>query len=147
MSLVYSLPNRKLLPLKPNGVGSLCRLVLWSGLVGEPAVKKRRDGSMVQNNERIKMLTVKPILTRKGQKKNTSTPTQKQRETRKGDLLPRHKTKSTNWSICRMGLNFVVFYEWQQGSNVTLFLTKAIRRGANGEKIQEAYVANEAAGV
>lgn len=75
MSLVYSLPNRKLLPLKPNGVGSLCRLVLWSGLVGEPAVKKRRDGSKVQNNERIKMLPVKPILTRKGQKKNTSTPT------------------------------------------------------------------------
>lgn len=71
MSLVYSLPNRKLLPLKPNGVGSLCRLVLWSGLVGEPAVTKRRDGSKVQNNERIKMLPVKPILTRKGQKKKT----------------------------------------------------------------------------
>lgn len=27
------------------------------------------------------------------------------------------------------------------------FFTKAIRRGANGEKIQEAYVANKAAGV
>lgn len=47
-----------------------------------------------------------------------------------------------------MGLNFVVFYEWQQGSNVTLFLNKSHQKRSKWEKeIQEAYVANEAAGV
>lgn len=34
------------LPLKPNGVGSLCRLVLRSGLVGDPVIRPKSSSSI-----------------------------------------------------------------------------------------------------